>query len=211
LGASFVAGVAAGLGIALPFGAIAVLIVETGMRRGRVFGWAAGAGAATADLVYASLAATFGAATATLIGPIQIPLRWVSVGVLAIIAVRGIGSAVRRARVTPGDPHLEGLDESSARRTYLQFVGLTVINPMTVIYFAALILALPIAGADPGQKLMFVAGAAGASLCWQLILGTAGSLLHRRVSIRPIAILSFAGYGLILLIAANIARGLMTG
>jgi threonine/homoserine/homoserine lactone efflux protein len=96
---SLLAGIAAGLGIAIPFGAIAILIVETGMRRGRVFGWAAGAGAATADLTYASLAVTFGAAMATLIGPIQTPLRWLSVAVLAVIAVRGIEGAVRRGRV----------------------------------------------------------------------------------------------------------------
>lgn len=208
---SVFAGIAAGLGVAIPFGAIAVLIVETGMRRGRAFGWAAGAGAATADLVYAALAATFGAAMATLIGPVQAPLRWVSVAVLVIIAARGIEGAVRRAGVARGDPHLERLDESTARRTYLQFVGLTIINPMTAIYFVALVLALTMPAAGPGGKVMFVAGAGGASLCWQLILGTAGSLLHRRVSVRPMAILSFAGYGLVLLIAANIALGLMTG
>jgi threonine/homoserine/homoserine lactone efflux protein len=211
LTASLIAGIAAGLGVAIPFGAIAVLIVETGMRRGRVFGWAAGAGAATADLVYASLAAAFGAAMATLIGLIQTPLRWISVGVLVAIAVRGIQGAVRRARVAPGDPHLERQDESTARRTYLKFVGLTIINPMTAIYFVALVLALTMPAAGPGEKVMFVAGAGGASLCWQLTLGTAGSLLHRRVSVRPMAILSFGGYGLVLLIAANIALGLMTG
>ena len=76
---ALVAGIAAGLGVAVPFGAIAVLIVETSIRRGRVFGWAAGAGAATADLTYATLAALFGTALADLIAPVQVPLRWVSV------------------------------------------------------------------------------------------------------------------------------------
>jgi threonine/homoserine/homoserine lactone efflux protein len=209
LGTSFVAGVVAGLGVAVPFGAIAILIVETGMRRGRTFAWAAGTGVATADLVYATLAALFGAALATVIGPVQTPLRWVSVAILVVIAVRGIQVAVRRARAAPGDPHLERLNESTPRRTYIQFVGLTIINPATVIYFAALILGLPAAGGGTGEKVVFVAGAALASLSWQLLLGTAGSLLHRRVSARRMAILSFAGYGLILLIAANIARGLL--
>jgi len=50
-------GVLAGYGIAIPVGAIAVLIVDMGLRRGFGFGLMAGAGAATADFLYAGLAA----------------------------------------------------------------------------------------------------------------------------------------------------------
>lgn len=197
--------------MAVPFGAIAVLIVETAIRRGRVYGWAAGAGAATADLTYATLAALFGAALAALIGPVQVPLRVLSVAVLVVIAARGMLDARARAMATPGDPHLERLDETSPRRTYLQFVALTIVNPATVIYFAALILGLPSVGSGSAEKLAFVLGAALASLAWQLLISTAGSLLHHRVSVRATAALSMVGYGIVLLIAANIARGLVPG
>jgi threonine/homoserine/homoserine lactone efflux protein len=206
-----VAGIAAGLGVAVPFGAIAVLIVETSIRRGRGYGWAAGAGAATADLTYATLAALFGAALADLIEPIQVPLRWLSVGVLVVIAARGLAGALARARAEPGDPGLERLDESSRRRTYLQFVALTIVNPATVIYFAALILGLPAVGSGSLEKLVFVVGAGLASLAWQLLIATAGSLIHHRVSRRATEVLSLTGYGIVLLIAANIARGLVLG
>lgn len=54
---ALLAGVAAGLGIAVPVGAIAVLILDLGARRGFLPAFAAGSGAATADLLYASLAA----------------------------------------------------------------------------------------------------------------------------------------------------------
>jgi threonine/homoserine/homoserine lactone efflux protein len=184
--------------------------VETGIRHGRAYGWAAGAGAATADLTYSTLAVLFGAALSSVIAPVQVPLRWVSVAVLAVIAARGIAAAVARARAAPGDPHLERLDESSVHRTYLQFIALTLSNPATVIYFAALVLGLPSLGSDPVAKVMFVAGVVLASLGWQLLLGTAGSLLHHRVSVRPMAALSLAGYGIILLIAANIAWHLVS-
>lgn len=197
--------------MAVPFGAIAVLIVETAIRRGRVYGWAAGAGAATADLTYATLAALFGAALAALIGPVQIPLRVLSVAVLVVIAARGILDARAGAMATPEDPHLERLDETSPRRTYLQFVALTIVNPATVIYFAALILGLPSVGSGSAEKLAFVLGAALASLAWQLLISTAGSLLHHRVSVRATAALSMVGYGIVLLIAANIAKGLVPG
>ncbi len=128
-----------------------------------------------------------------------------------VIAGRGIAGAVAGARRPPGDPHLERLDEASPRRTYLQFVALTIVNPATVIYFAALILGLPAVGAGSGEKLAFVVAAALASLAWQLLIASAGSLLHHRVSARATELLSLLGYGIVLLIAANIARGLLAG
>lgn len=197
--------------MAVPFGAIAVLIVETSIRRGRTFGWAAGAGAATADLTYATLAALFGTALANVIAPIQVPLRWLSVAVLVAIAVRGIVGAVRRARAIPGDPGLDRLDETTPIRTYVQFVALTIVNPATVIYFAALILGLPAVGTGSAEKLAFVVAAGLASLIWQLLIATGGSLLHQRVSARTTIVLSLVGYGIVLVIAANIARGLLSG
>ena len=57
---AFWEGVLAGYGIAIPVGAIAILIVDVGLRRGFDFGFMAGAGAATADFFYASLAALAG-------------------------------------------------------------------------------------------------------------------------------------------------------
>jgi threonine/homoserine/homoserine lactone efflux protein len=61
---AFLAGVAAGLGIAIPVGAIAILIVETGLRRGFRLGAAAGAGAATVDGIYVLVAAAEGGGSA---------------------------------------------------------------------------------------------------------------------------------------------------
>lgn len=57
----FIEGLIAGYGIAIPVGAIAILIVEMGLRCGFKVGFMAGAGAATADLLYASLATLAGA------------------------------------------------------------------------------------------------------------------------------------------------------
>ena len=100
MSAAFLAGVIAGYGVAIPVGAIAVLIVDAGLRRspGLRVALAAGAGTATADGVYALIAAVAGAAVARLIGPVEVELRWLSVVVLVVIAVRGLlGSATRCA------------------------------------------------------------------------------------------------------------------
>ena len=57
---AFLIGAAAGYGIAIPVGPIAVLIVRTGLRRGFRVAAAAGAGTATVDLVYATIALVVG-------------------------------------------------------------------------------------------------------------------------------------------------------
>lgn len=52
----FAIGMIADLAIALPFGAIAVLIVERSVRSGFAVGFSAGAGAAVTDCMFATVA-----------------------------------------------------------------------------------------------------------------------------------------------------------
>jgi threonine/homoserine/homoserine lactone efflux protein len=75
---SFLHGILAGYGVAIPVGAIAVLIVGVGIRCGFACGASAGAGAATADGIYATVAGTVGTAAAAVLEPWATPIRWVS-------------------------------------------------------------------------------------------------------------------------------------
>src|SRR2546421_6602865 len=93
---AFLIGIAAGYAIAIPFGPIAILIVRTGVRQGLRAAAAAGAGTATADLVFATIAMLFGAAASALIAPILPPARLVAGAALAVIAVRGLLAAPSR-------------------------------------------------------------------------------------------------------------------
>ncbi len=87
---AFLTGVLAGYGIAIPVGAIAILIVEVGIRSGFRCAFFAGAGAASADFLYAGLAVIGGAALAELVESVDQPLRIISAFVLAAIAVAGL-------------------------------------------------------------------------------------------------------------------------
>jgi arginine exporter protein ArgO len=199
---AFWEGVLAGYGIAVPVGAIAILIVDVGLRRGFRPAFAAGAGAASADFLYASLAALAGGALAALLAPFALPLRVASGAVLCGLGGYGLWRTV--GDLTPGQPtgpppsgpgkggtdHPDvphgslGVQVGAAPgRVYAQFLGLTLLNPLTVAYFAALILGR--GGGDlsaPAEKLAFVAGAALASLSWQTLLAGLGALAHRRLS-----------------------------
>jgi arginine exporter protein ArgO len=207
LTSSFLAGVLAGYGIAIPVGAISVLIIETALRRGFAAGFVAGAGAATVDGFYALVAALAGAAVAGVLEPLAWDLRALSAIVLMAIGVRGllVLQARRNGRTTVREL------PPSLVRTYATFVALTVINPMTVVYFAALILGLPAIGSGPVEKLAFIVGALLASGSWQTVLAVVGSLFHQRLSDRLRVAVTVVGNLIILGFALNIARGLITG
>lgn len=202
---SFLSGAVAGYGIAIPVGAIAILIIELGLRRGFRLAAAAGAGAATADGIYASLAAVAGAALADAIRPVETPLRIVAAGVLLGIALRGLLVTLfwARAGASPAESvtHRPG-------RMYVQFLAITLLNPMTIIYFGALILGLRATGIGPTATASFVAGAFAASLSMQTMYAALGSLGHRRLSPRARAGISALGYLVVLGFAARIASGL---
>ena len=109
---AFLAGAAAGYAIAIPVGAIAILILDVGIRRGLRPALAAGAGAASADGIYAFVAMAFGAALVGVIAPIERPLRVVSVVVLVAIAVRGLVAA----RATPAPVDADASQRAARRR-----------------------------------------------------------------------------------------------
>lgn len=202
---AFVAGLVAGYGIAIPVGAIGVLIIDAAIRHGFRTAFSAGAGAAGADLTYATIAALFGSALAPVLAPIAIPLRVASVAVLVTIAVRGIVLLRRDARAEPSAV----ADPPGAFRTFTLFLGLTLLNPMTVVYFAALILGLSSTGSGPLEKLAFVAGAGIASLSWQTLVAFAGSRLHHRLSTRARLATGLVGNLVVLFLAVTIAASLV--
>jgi arginine exporter protein ArgO len=171
---AIVAGLLAGYGIAVPVGPIAVLIVGLTARTSLRTGAAAALGVATADGLYALAAVLGGAALVELIEPVAEPLRWLSGLVLIGLAVHTGIVAVRRYRapVTAVTPAL-----GTPLRAYLGLLGLTILNPATIVYFGALVLGRR--SVDGLDGAWFVAAAFAASASWQLLLAGGGSLVGR--------------------------------
>ena len=175
---AFAAGLLAGYGVAVPVGAIAALIISLTARTSLKVGASAALGVATADGVYAVVAVLGGAAMAALIEPIGTPLRWVALVVLLGLAGRTAYTAVRHYREAAAVRSGEGL--STPGRAYLGLLGLTMLNPATIVYFGALVLgrqandSLTTAG-----EVLFVVGAFVASASWQLLLAGGGSIVGR--------------------------------
>ncbi len=71
----------------------------------------------------------------------------------------------------------------SPARAYLGLWGMTMMNPTTVIYFAALVLGSQTTAApDHVEQGMFVLGAFVASGSWQLLIAGGGVLLGRAMT-----------------------------
>ena len=174
---AFFRGVIAGYGIAIPVGAIAVLIVTIAARDSLRHGAAGGLGAATADLIYATVAVTAGSALAGDLDSGKTPLHLIGGCVLVLVAVRGL---VLASRITQVDVEPPRRPDHSL--TYLRFLGLTLINPVTVIYRSTVVLGSQAVNGT-ARAVAFVCGVALASASWQILLAGSGALVGRALGI----------------------------
>ncbi|MGZ4626280.1 MAG: LysE family transporter [Kineosporiaceae bacterium] len=195
---AFGAGALAGLGVALPLGAIGVLIVQEGIAGGWRPAAAAGLGVGLVDGAYAAVAVAAGAAvTRALVGR-ERAIQLAGAIVLAAVAARGL--ARLRRPPDPGAPVPHG-------RVLRRFVALTAVNPMTAVYFVVLTAGLGkvISGAAAGTA--FAAGVLIASCTWQLTLAGAAAVAGARLPRRLRVATSVAGYLLVAGYAARLAVG----
>ncbi|MEU9254275.1 hypothetical protein AB0D66_20730 [Streptomyces sp. NPDC048270] len=95
------AGAAAGLGVAMPMGAMSVLLLQEAMRHRRT-AVAAALGIAVVDLGYAALATALGPWVAAHVSPVEAWVRLASALILLAIAAQGLTQSHRRPK--PADP-----------------------------------------------------------------------------------------------------------
>jgi threonine/homoserine/homoserine lactone efflux protein len=201
---AFLSGLVAGYGIAVPIGPISILILELGLRRGFRVAFSAGAGAASADLLYATIAALAGTFLISILAPFATLLRVASA--LGLIAL-GAWLLYRGRHLSASEkPRVKG---SSCSQAYAMVLGLTILNPVTVTYFTTLILGM---GKDfshsPIDAGLFISGAFLASLSWQSLVASIGGLAHKRLPAKAQAITFAAGNLVIMALGVAILLGL---
>lgn len=193
---SFLTGVITGLAVAMPPGAVTGLIVRTGLQRGFRAALAAGWGTATVDGIYCSIAVLAGAALIPLLGAVEGPLRAVTGVVLIGLGVYGIA---RSRSETPNEAPVGARDIVA---TYVRFIGITMVNPATLAYFAAV--AFGFSGSVLGNATGFIAGVFVASLGWHAALALMSGSLHGRLGPRERAILSIVANGVVVALGLRI-------
>lgn len=176
--AALLAGLLAGYGIAMPVGAVATYLVTVTARTSARVGAAGALGVASADGLYALVAVLGGAALTGLISAVAAPLRWASAVILVVLAGRIAWTAVRDHRSGESAPAAQ--TTTGAGRAYTSLLAITLLNPVTVLYFSALVLGSQANGlGGPAESAVFVIAAFAASASWQLVLVAGGVALGR--------------------------------
>jgi arginine exporter protein ArgO len=191
-GAALASGVVAGLGVAMPLGAVGVLLVQEGASRGARRALSGAAAVASVDALYCALA--------LLVGGVATPrlTAWrpwpALVGGVALLVVAGVGlrrGLARRDGEAPDEATglrrgpAEARDATpAALRRYALFFGLTAVNPATLVSFTALASGLALLTDRPTTAGAFVAGVGAASFGWQALLVVVGGLLGGRAGPR---------------------------
>ncbi|HEY0697524.1 MAG TPA: LysE family transporter [Micromonospora sp.] len=200
---AFLAGLVAGYGVAVPVGAIAILVIGLTARTSFRVGAGAALGVATADGLYAAAAAFGGAALAGPVVPVAGPLRVLAAVVLLVLAGHGAWRALRPTSPGPAPVGLGGL--SRPGRAFLGVLALTLLNPLTVVYFAALVMGRrDAAELSPPAAGLFTLGAFLASASWQLLVAGGGTLVGRVLTgARGRLLTALASSGLIAVLAVG--------
>lgn len=200
---SLLTGIIAGLAIAMPPGAVTGLIVRTGLQRGLRTALAAGWGAATVDFVYCSIAVLAGAAIVQLLGSVEGPLRALTGAVLIGLGLYGI---VRSRDDAPADRPVGRRDLAA---TYARFIAITMVNPATLAYFAAI--AFGLSGSIVTDAGAFIAGVFLASLGWQSMLALGSGSLHGRMGPRARRVLTIIANGVVVALGLRILAQVIAG
>jgi threonine/homoserine/homoserine lactone efflux protein len=187
-----VAGGSVGFAVAVPLGPVGLAVVAAG-QRGWWAGFAAAAGVATADLLWATVAASGGAAVAghpaVEAGRVVARLALIALGIALIVGgLRRLRSQPPAASDRDAAPAPPARSLSPIRR-YLMMVAVTLPNPLTVAVFSAaavdtgLVSGSAVAAAPPALLVAMFAIAVGlASLSWQLLLAGTGRGLAIRAT-----------------------------
>lgn len=167
-------GLLIGFSIAAPVGPIGLLCIQLTLNRGRVYGIAAGLGAATADAFYGLVA---GLGLTLISGFLLDQQAWLRLFGGLFLCYLGI----KTFRATPARETVVA-QSKNILSIYLTVLALTLTNPITILAFTAIFAGLGLGSRDLtiSQTALFVFAVFCGSALWWLLLTTLISLVRNR-------------------------------
>jgi threonine/homoserine/homoserine lactone efflux protein len=184
----FTQGIIIGLTLAVPVGPISLLCIQRAVAGGRLHGIASGLGVATADSLYAAVVFLGLTLISGMIIAHQSLFRLIAGVVLLVVGVKVFLSLPPEATARP--------EQETYLRDYLTTVAIGIANPLTVIFFLAILPAFGVVfeGASHIRAAEFVAGVFfGSTIWWIILCGIIGSFRSRLSSRNLKRINQFSG------------------
>jgi threonine/homoserine/homoserine lactone efflux protein len=170
-----------GVTLAAAVGPIALLIINYGVSQGFRTAFAAGLGAAVADLLYASLAFVAGAQILAWLTGHELSFRRGSGAVLILLGLWMLWGAVAPRNEAAANSAGSAARIGDSARPFVATFLLTVVNPLTVLIFVGFAGQLPLSGSLGTAATMAGAVFAG-SLAVQTAFALGGAALARVLS-----------------------------
>jgi putative LysE/RhtB family amino acid efflux pump len=166
-----------GLAVAAPVGPMSILSIQRTLWSGLAAGIACGAGIALAAATYSAIAAFGLTSISKLLVDHETDIRLVEELILGFMGWR---IATSRA---PADQPAANLLSGHPTGDFATTFGLTLMNPMTILSFAAIFTAVGInSGSTRQEASMVVIGVFAGSIAWWLMLLTIVNRLKARIS-----------------------------
>jgi threonine/homoserine/homoserine lactone efflux protein len=168
----FLKGFIIGLSISVPVGPIGILCIRRTLTQGRLTGFFSGLGAATADALYGAIAGFGLTFLSNFLINQWIWLHLVGGGLLCIIGIR-----IFLAKPVEPGALVEGKNLWNA---YLSTFFLTLTNPMTILFFAAVFAGLGIVSVSDhyvSAGILVLGVFIGSAIWWVILSGFTG-ILH---------------------------------
>ncbi|MEY4391022.1 MAG: hypothetical protein RLZZ400_765 [Actinomycetota bacterium] len=197
----FALGFWSGLGLAVPLGPMAILLITTTISKGRRTGSLGALAMASVDFSYALAVFALGTILLQALDPLVLLLRVFGSIVLLVVAVQ----LFRKAKIS----NLEArkVSENSTKNsiaTFATFFGLTVINPATAFYFLAITPSVARVSVGEGLSvnvLYFGLGVFTGSVVWQFALVFTAHFISKRITLSFQRALQYGGASLIAILA----------
>ena len=174
--AIFFKGICIGFALAVPIGPIGILCIRKTLTEGRIRGLVIGLGAATADLIYGTVAAFGLTFISNTLYNQRIWIRLVG-GILFLL----LGAKIFRAR--PANTNIN-ISSRGIFGLYISTVFLTLTNPLTIFAFITVFAALGLGtGLGYFSTSALVAGVFTGSFLWFLSLNSSVILFRKKLDL----------------------------
>jgi threonine/homoserine/homoserine lactone efflux protein len=200
-GEVFVRGLLIGLAVAMPVGPIGMLCIRRTLTHGRLNGFAAGLGAATADAAYGAVAALGLSALSSMLVASSFWLRLV--GGLFLLYL-GATTLLAQPAERPAGTNGRGL-----LGAYASTFALTSSNPLTILSFATIFAGAGAVTSGVIEVALLVLGVLLGSALWWLLLSGGVSVLYGRLGTKGLRWVNRVAGAVLLAFAATTLAGLL--